>query len=92
MANDLTRTPWIIDTASATTIKSGLTFVKDLTFSGYASGGDTAVIQDDRGRAILTLTGLGTLNPIAAPLPADGIWIRDIKVTTLGSGIVTIWT
>lgn len=91
MANDITRTPWIIDTASATTVKSGLTYVKGFEFSGFAAAVDQCIIQDDRGINVEVFNGKPDLTPVATQY-AEGVWIRNLTVPTLTSGKLTVYT
>lgn len=90
MANNLVRTPWVIDTASATTIKSGRTWVNAFVFSGYAAGTDKAIIKDaTRAIVLYTLDGNADLSPIVISF-GKAVDIQSIAVTTLSSGILTI--
>lgn len=91
MANDITRTPWIIDTPSATTVKAGLTFAKGFEYSGYAAQADQCIIQDDRGINVEVLNGRPDLGPVATRF-ASGVWIRNLAVTTLTAGKLTVYT
>lgn len=90
MANNLQSNPWVIDTAAATTIKAGNTFVIDITFSGYSTAGHQCIIKDiKRGIVLYTLTGQTGL-PHQSLTFSQPVQVRDIAVTTLTSGICTI--
>lgn len=89
MANDLSRRPWILDTASADPVKSGLSFVYGFVFRDYGTAGDQAIFQDSRGITIVSLLGDTDLSN------QQEIWvcpqvIRDLTLVTLDSGVVEV--
>lgn len=94
MANDLSGRPWVVDTASATTIHSGNAYVKGIVFSGYASAADQAVITFKSAagntNVLATLQGKADLSPVHPDL-ALPIWVRDIAVSVVTSGRVSIF-
>lgn len=94
MANDLSGRPWVVDTANAATIHSGNAYVKGITFSGYAAAADEAIItfKSAAGNTdiLVTLQGHADLSPVFFDLGLP-IWVRDIAVSVLTSGKVSIF-
>lgn len=89
MANDLTGNPWVIDTASATAVHSGLAFISGISWSNYANMADQLVIKDSRGVEIVNTTGKADLTPIIIGF-GESIRVRDLTVTILDSGKVAV--
>lgn len=94
MPNDLSGRPWVVDTANAATIHSGNAYVKGIVFSGYASAADEAVITfkaaSGATNILVTLQGKADLSPVHPDL-ALPIWVRDIAVSVVTSGQVSIF-
>ncbi len=94
MANNIAGRPWVIDTASATVIKSGNVYVKALVFSGYAAAVDQCVITADDGSGnrivVCTLQGQADLGAISFNEGAQ-YWLREIAVTVLTSGQLSVF-
>jgi hypothetical protein len=109
MANKLTRNPWVIDTASATYLRtqlqtlggapaytqgtpnSGPIRILAIMFSGYTSGNtDQAIFKDEDGTVFLTLNGI-TDKAAVGIVFARRFSIQNLAVTTLTSGIVSIF-
>lgn len=92
MANNLTGRPWIIDTAAATTIKKGRTFVSGFQFRDYTTPAHKAIVKDlVRNVVIWEGNGLASaewINVDYATTPS----VQDIAVTTLDSGVLEIFT
>lgn len=93
MANNLTRNPWIIDTASASAVKDSslcaITFVTSLVWSGYVNAAHQVVIQDDQSVTLFTLQGNADMSPVVIPFDKR-LPIRGLKVTTIDSGVLAI--
>lgn len=90
MANNIKGRPWVLDTAGASAVKTGFTYVLGITFSGYTLASHTAVIQDaKRAITLYTLKGVTDLAPVQLTF-SEPVPIRDLALTTLGSGVVTI--
>lgn len=90
MANDLTRRPWILDTASASPVKTGITFTTGFVFRDYAGGAaSSATIKDSRGIVIAHLIGqAGNIN-------VGEVWfvpqaVKDLTLATLTDGIIEV--
>lgn len=94
MANNVGSRPWVIDTAGATTVKSGNAYVKSIVFSGYNGPTDTAVIKcaDASGNQVVlaTLVGNAGLEPVSFNVGAP-YWVKDLAVTILDSGQVSVF-
>lgn len=93
MANQCGRNPWVIDTAAATEvggITNTTTHIRAMQWSGYASDADECIVTDYGDTQVAHWKGKEDLSPI--DLPAGGtLRIRGMKVSTLSSGILTVW-
>lgn len=90
MANNIKGLPWVLDTAGASAVKSGLTWVSSITFSGYTLAAHKAVIKDAQRNVVLyTLDGNAELSPVQLVF-AEPMRMRELALTTLDSGQVTI--
>ena len=89
MANNFLN-PWVLDTAGAGAVKSGLSLVRVLTFRGYSTAGHRAVLQDSAGRIIAELEGITDLSPVQFFMSDDGTPINGLALTTLDSGQVIV--
>jgi hypothetical protein len=88
MANSF-RKPWIIDTAGAGAICANRMFATALVFSGYTAATDKCIIKDTvRNIVVLTFDGNADLSPVEVQ---GDISINAPAVTTLTTGILTIW-
>jgi hypothetical protein len=90
MANDISANPWKIDTAGAGTIYAFPVRIGNINWSNYSLGvSQTCQVQDVNGKDILlAVTGTGTqMQPTNTGVIG---WVRGLKVTTLGSGELTI--
>lgn len=69
MANDLTRDPWILDTASASPIKSSpnpnISLVMGVIFFGYTDPAHKCQFKNDKGTIIIDLPGAADLAPVS---------------------------
>lgn len=97
MANNIGGRPWVIDTASADIIKTGNVYVKGFAFSNYAAATDQCIITGSDGNGagasritVLVLEGNSALSSVDVNL-AMPIWVRDIAVTTLTSGQLSVF-
>lgn len=86
MANDLTRRPWLIDTAGL--VKKGISHCTGFVFQQYINGAASqAIIQDSRGRTICVLNGIASGTPVGEAWFTDED-IYDMTVTAIDSGVV----
>lgn len=94
MANNISGLPWVIDTAGAGIIKPGLVFVKSLVFNGYTDASHQCIVTgaDGSGNRIIVCTfdGQADLGPVSFN-EGNPFWLRDIAVTTLGSGQLSVF-
>ena len=90
MANDVTRNPWIIDTASATALIAAGTEVKIRNITWVdpgASAADEAVVADGSGRIIWRRVAAGANNYSAEEFHGiRGRTIDGLQVPTLAAG------
>ena len=91
MANDLTKNPWVVDTASGTAILSDWADVRSIQWIGGTTAGHAAIVQDKDGTVIW--------RRLAAAVNANfdtefqGRWGRRVNgllVPTLDSGTLYI--
>jgi hypothetical protein len=94
MANNISGLPWVIDTAAGTVIKSGLTYVKSLVFNGYSDAAHQCIVTGADGSGnritVCTFDGQADLGPVSFN-EGNPFWLRDIAVTTLGSGRLSVF-
>lgn len=94
MANNIGGNPWVLDTAGVGVIKPGLVYVRAIVFSGYAAATDQAILtaNDGRGNRITVATLDGDAD-LSAQSYNEGAsyWLRDLALTTLTSGQVSIF-
>ena len=89
MANDLTSNPWVIDTASATSLTTQRIKVKGVRWIGATTAGHTCVIQDDDSK-VKWASVAPSSNYVEADTPTNSTPWNGIKVPTLGSGTLYI--
>jgi hypothetical protein len=91
MANNLAGTPYIIDTASASPIKSGRVLTTGFVYRDYAAAGNQAIIKDGvRNIIIARLIGNASLTPVGEAW-FDPQWVQSLTVSQLdGGGILEI--
>lgn len=89
MANDLSRRPWILDTASASPVKTGLTWTSGFVFRDYANAAHKAVFKDSRGIVICELLGNAGLTPSGEAWFIPQV-IKDLTLSQLDSGVVEV--
>lgn len=88
MANSY-RNPWVIDTAATTAISANRVFIQNMVWSGYTDATHKCIIKDTaRDLVVMTLDGNTDLSPIN--IYGEFI-INKPAVTTLGSGVLTIF-
>ena len=91
MANDLTKNPWVVDTASATAILSDWADVRSIQWIGGAIAGDEAVVQDKDGRVIWRRLAGGANQNFETEFEGRfGMPVNGLKVPTLTSGTIYI--
>ena len=91
MANDTTRNPWIIDTASATAILTSWADVRSFQWIGATAAGHELVVQDQDGRVIWRRLSQGD-NHIFESIYENryGLGVNGLIVPTIGSGTLYI--
>lgn len=69
MANDISRNPWVLDTASANPIKSSpkpnVTLLQGVIFYGYTAATHKCQFKNDKGVIIVDLLGASDLSPVS---------------------------
>lgn len=89
MANDLTRQPLFIDTASASLISADPFYIKSIRWVAEAAlAGNEAIIQDDRSETIWHAVAAGA--NYTEEVLIENWWHRGFKVTTLEAGALFI--
>lgn len=93
MANDLTKNPWIVDTAGATPLTTDKILVRKIRWTGATTSGHTAVVKDGQARnvfeSVATVTGSNTPEDVSF-FGEEGNF-RGLAVTTLASGKLYIY-
>lgn len=94
MANNIAGRPWVIDTASSDVIKPGLVYVKSLVFNGYTDAAHKCIVTFNDGSGnrltLCTFDGQADLGPVSFN-EGSPFWVRDIAVTTLDSGQLSVF-
>lgn len=90
MANDLTRNPWLIDTAGATVLHKDNVFISSIVWSGFGSAADQFVISDGRSNPIFSAKGNAGLSSIQITF-APNVHVRNLSVPVLTSGLLSIF-
>ena len=88
MANDLTDSPWRIDTASATAITTDRIRIKFMRWEGSETLADQAIIQDKNGKQFWSAK-----NDVGASFQTESLFEVDIDgiiVPTLAAGVLNI--
>lgn len=89
MANDISQSPYIIDTASASVIFAGLVMACTFRWIGATTAGHQCVVKDGTGRVVYAAIAN------AANFVDEGwceVNFRGLIVDTLGSGTLYIYT
>ncbi len=89
MANSFLN-PWVLDTANAGPVKTGLSLVRVLTFRGYSTAGHRAELRDSAGRIVAELEGIADLSPVQFFMSDDGSPIDGLALVALDSGQVIV--
>jgi hypothetical protein len=93
MANDLSRNPWILDTASATPVKGGRVFTTGFVFQDYSGGtGSQAIVTakyKNGRRNVFNMFGIASGSPVGEGwlVPQN---LEDIELTQIDSGVVKV--
>ena len=85
--SDLTKNPWIVDTASGTAITTDDIRMKSIRWVGATTAGHTATIKDRAGRVKWTSVAAGA-NHVEAELIENDMFWDGIIVDDLDSGIL----
>lgn len=85
MANDLTKNPWIVDTASATNLTDDKMRLRSIRWTG-ATAGNAATVADGAGRTIWSSLAEGPNIPQVKDFPERGLDVAGLRVPTLASG------
>lgn len=88
MANNY-RSPWVLDTASATAVKPNFVKVAGMQFIGYAAAGHKATIKDARGLIVAQMVGVADLSPVNAWTGEEHI-VNGFTLAVLDSGKVVV--
>lgn len=91
MANDLTRNPWVVDTASATAILTDWADVRSIQWIGATTSGHEAIVQDQNNVVLWKRASQGANQNFDTEF--EGRWGRRVNgllVPTLGSGTLYI--
>lgn len=88
MANDLTRLPWILDTADPLPVTRMLLRVPQVRWVGASDASHTAILKDASGRVVWSSTASQADNPPEESMPhlQPGADWDGLIVDTLGSG------
>ena len=92
MANDLTKNPWVIDTAGATSTWTGPVYIKSMRWVPAAAGDDLTV-TDKNGNTIWTVTNAltggvaGTLTIDLKEMPP----FQGLIVSAIGGGTLYVY-
>ena len=89
MANSFLN-PWVLDTANAAAVKSGLSCVQMFSYQGYTTAGHKATIKDSAGRIVAEMIGTAGLPTIQFWMPDEGTGIDGLALTQLDSGRVIV--
>lgn len=86
MANDITSNPWYLDTPG--TIYSGKCKLEQIVWTDQVAAGDVLLIKDINGKTIVS--SKASAANTEQWFTAKG-WFNGLVLTTLGSGVVTIF-
>jgi hypothetical protein len=92
MANDLTKNPWVIDTAGATSTWTGPVYIQKIRWVPAAAG-DDLVINDKNGEEIFSVTNALT-GGVAGTIKEDFIGMppyHGFNVATIGGGTLYVY-
>lgn len=90
MANNLSRNPWSLDTASASLFFTGDVFITEIVWTGIGSAGDTVSLLDSGGNEVFVRTAPSTEDVhtnLGTPFIAHG----GLKLTVIDSGRLLIY-
>lgn len=91
-ANDITGTPWKIDTAGSSLIVTGDVYITCVKWvSPSSSAADQVVIQNSSSRTIWAEVAPGAQFSSQECFPTPLVFTGGLKVTTLGSGTVYLY-
>lgn len=91
MANDLTKNPWVVDTAAAGAILTAWADVRSIQWIGATTAGHEAVVQDQDGRVIWRRLAQGANQNFETEFEGRfGRRINGLIVPTLASGTLYI--
>ena len=88
MANDLTKDPWIIDTASSTVLTTDRLRVKSMRWVGPTTADHEAIIQDKNAREVWKGEASGNADNDESLFEGD---IEGLIVSKLESGKIYIY-
>lgn len=93
MANDLSARQWRLDTPLAfgnptAVLWKGNIKVDQVIFSTYAAQGNKAILKDQNGKIVWSVTGAADLSPIRATKLG---WVNGLVLDTLDAGLVELY-
>lgn len=94
MANDISGRQWLLDTPLAfgnagSVLWKGNVKVAHFEFSKYAAQGNKAIIKDQNGKVVWSVTGSADLSEIRSSKVG---WVNGLCLDTLDSGVVIVYT
>jgi len=93
MANDFSARQWHLDTPLAYGSPGSVLFksnvkIEHIEFSAYAAQGNRAILKDQNGKIIFSVTGAADLQEVRS---AKVGWVNGLCLDTLDAGIVTVY-
>lgn len=88
MANQLTTSPFVIDTAGATILTKLALYVKKFEFTAYNTISDTVIVKDRSGNIVWQARGKSDFSPITQDLANN---INGLQVSQLDSGKLLVY-
>lgn len=86
MANDLTKQPWMVDTAAGTVLTTERLKVKGVRWVGATTAGHQAVITDRNSRTVWESVAAGANHVESDLIESEDPGWDGLRVPTLGSG------
>lgn len=90
MANDLSSNPYIIDTASATAIRSDFLYVQAFEWDQFVNGADQVQVANAAGAIVWQSQGNNEGQAIWFA-PGNDLTIKGLKVPTLTNGKLKVY-
>ena len=91
MANDLTKNPWVVDTAGSAAILTDFAEVRSIQWIGATTAGHEAIVQDQSGQVIWRRLAQGANQNFDTEFEGRrGRLVNGLLVPTLASGTLYI--